>query len=114
MVEKVPAWCAGEDWCPMTAASNILGGKWRPVILSKLIEDSSGFNELRQRVNGISSKVLSENLDRLEEDGLVEREVVGQKPFRVKYSVTEAGKNLEPVLDELDKWAEQNLKPGDE
>ena len=109
--EKIPAWCAGEEWCPMTAASNILGKKWHPVILSMLIEEERGFNELKNEVKGISSKVLSENLEDLQEKNLIERTVVNEKPFRVKYSVTEVGRELSPVLEKLDEWAEKHLRP---
>jgi DNA-binding HxlR family transcriptional regulator len=111
--KQIPAWCAGEDWCSMTAASNLLGKKWHPVILSILLDRPSGFNRLKDEVEGISSKVLSESLENLQEHGLVEREVVNEQPFRVKYSLTETGRELEPVLDELRRWAEKHLKPAD-
>jgi DNA-binding HxlR family transcriptional regulator len=113
MTEQIPAWCAGEDWCPMTAVSNLLGKKWHPVILSVLIDSPAGFNRLKDEVEGISSKVLSESLEDLQEKGLVQREVVSQQPFRVKYSVTENGSDLEPVLEELNNWAREHLKPAD-
>lgn len=113
MTEQIPAWCAGEDWCPMTAASNLLGKKWHPVILSILIENSAGFNRLKDEVKGISSKVLSESLEDLQEKDLVEREVVSEKPFRVKYSATENGEELAPVLRELENWALEHLKPAE-
>jgi len=111
--EKIPAWCAGEEWCPMTEASNIIGKKWHPVILSVLIEEEKGFNEHKNSVNGISSKVLSENLEELQEKNLIHRKVVSEKPFRVKYSVTPTGKELETVLKELSKWAKKHLKPSE-
>ena len=111
--EKIPAWCAGEEWCPMTAASNIIGKKWHPVILSMLIEESKGFNELKDNVHGISSKVLSENLEDLQDKNLIERKVISEKPFRVKYSVTQTGKELGSVLRELKGWAEKHLKPSE-
>lgn len=111
--QKIPAWCAGEEWCPMTAASNILGKKWHPVIISMLIEEEKGFNELKDQVKGISSKVLSENLEDLQEKDLIERKVVNEKPFRVKYCVTETGEELGPVLNNLNEWAIKHLKPAD-
>jgi DNA-binding HxlR family transcriptional regulator len=111
--QKIPAWCAGEEWCPMTAASNLLGKKWHPVIMSMLIEEPGGFNKLKEGIEGISSKVLSESLEDLQEKNLVKREVISEQPFRVKYSVTENGEALEPVLDELRGWAREHLKPAD-
>ena len=111
--QKIPAWCAGEEWCPMTAASNLLGKKWHPVIMSILIEEPAGFNNLKDEIKGISSKVLSESLEDLQEKGLVEREVINEQPFRVKYSVTENGAALAPVLEELHSWARDHLKPAE-
>jgi len=111
--EKIPAWCAGGEWCSMTVASKVIGKKWHPVIISMLIEEEKGFNELKNNVKGISSKVLSENLEDLQDKNLIERKVVSQKPFRVKYSVTQTGKELTPVLEELGKWAEKHLKPSE-
>ena len=111
--QKIPTWCAGEDWCPVTAASNLLGKKWHPVILSVLTESPAGFNKLQDEVKGISSKVLSESLEDLQEHGLVQREVVNEQPFRVKYSLTETGRELQPALNELQKWAKKHLKPAD-
>lgn len=108
---KISAECAGDEWCEITAASNLLGKKWHPVILSILVDNPSGFNDLKQQINGVSSKVLSESLDNLQEHGLVTREVVNDQPFRVKYSVTEPAKELEPVLSNLEDWAEKHLKP---
>jgi len=109
--DKIPAWCAGEEWCPMTAASNIIGKKWHPVIISMLLDDERGFNELKNEVKGISGKVLSENLEELQEKNLVKKKVVSEKPLRVKYSLTSTGRSLGPVLDELNDWAVEHLKP---
>lgn len=97
----------------MTAASNLLGKKWHPVIISMLVESPAGFNQLKEDVNGISSKVLSESLEDLQEKGLVEREVVSEQPYRVEYSLTENGRELKPVLKELESWARNHLKPAD-
>lgn len=69
-----------------------------------------GFNELKEEVDGVSSKVLSESLDDLEEKGLVNREVVSEKPVRVKYSLTEKGKGLETVIAEMASWGRDNLE----
>ncbi len=108
---KIKAKCAGDEWCEMTAASNLLGKKWHPVILSLLVDNPLGFNDLKEQIEGVSSKVLSESLDNLQEHGLVERDVVSDQPFRVKYSATKPAKELEPVLNNLEDWAEKYLKP---
>ncbi|EGQ43745.1 MAG: putative transcriptional regulator [Candidatus Nanosalina sp. J07AB43] len=92
---KIPVSCAGEEWCPLTATANILSKKWHPVIINELLEsESMGFNELKDRVGGISSKVLSESLGDLEDKQVVNREVISEKPFRVKYTLTDIGKDF--------------------
>lgn len=109
--DKIPVSCAGEDWCPLTATANILSKKWHPVIINELLEsESMGFNELKDRVGGISSKVLSESLGDLEDKQVVNREVISEKPFRVKYTLTDIGKDLEPILDDMRSWGKENLR----
>ena len=109
--DKIPVSCAGEDWCPLTATANILSKKWHPVIINELLESKSmGFNELKDRVGGISSKVLSESLGDLEDKQVVNREVISEKPFRVKYTLTDIGKDLEPILDDMQSWGKENLR----
>ena len=109
--EKLPTWCSGEDWCPLTATTNIISKKWHPVIIHRLLEEGgTGFNQLKKDVGGISSKVLSESLEDLEEKNIVKREVISEKPFRVKYSLTDRGHQLETAINELIKWGEDNLK----
>lgn len=109
--EKLSVWCAGEEWCPITTTASLIGKKWHPVIVHRLLEHGpSGFNELKEDVDGISSKVLSDSLDDLGEKGLVEREVISEQPFRVNYSLTERGASLEPVITEMAKWGEKHLE----
>jgi DNA-binding HxlR family transcriptional regulator len=69
-----------------------------------------GFNELKDRVGGISSKVLSESLGDLEDKQVVNREVISEKPFRVKYTLTDIGKDLEPILSDMQSWGKENLR----
>lgn len=108
--ERLPTWCAGEGWCPMVAASSVLGRKWHPVILHRLLEHGPlGFGELDGRIQGISGKVLSESLDDLEEKGLVERSVIDTKPVRVEYSLTTHGRGLRDAIEELHGWGEEYL-----
>ena len=109
--EKVPVKCAGEDWCPLTATAGMMSKKWHPVIIHRLLETGAmGFNDLKDEVGGISSKVLSESLEDLGEKGIVNREVISEKPFRVKYTLTEIGHELEPTVKEMIKWGQDNLR----
>lgn len=107
---KIPAWCEGEDWCGVTAAANMIGKKWHPVILHRLLDGGMGFNDLKNSIPGITSKVLSESLDDLREKRLVKKHVLQEKPKKVRYELTENGENLRPVLEALQKWAKENLE----
>lgn len=112
MTEKqaMPVWCAGNKWCPITATAKLIGKKWHPVIIHRLLEvEPVGFNALKDEVDGISSKVLSESLDDLQEKDLVEREIVSEKPVRVNYTLTDRGRDLKPVIVEMKNWADQNI-----
>lgn len=107
--ERLAVWCAGEEWCPVTATATILGKKWHPVIVHRLLDEPMGFNALKRAVDGVSSKVLSDALENLEERGLVERRVVSEKPFRVEYRLTDRGESLEPVVREMQAWGQEYL-----
>ena len=113
--EELEVWCAGEEWCPVTTTASLIGKKWHPVIVHRLLRSGpSGFNELQENVDGISSKVLSDSLDDLEENQLVDRDIVSEKPFRVQYSLTEYGESLEPVIDEMEQWGKTYLTEPDD
>jgi DNA-binding HxlR family transcriptional regulator len=109
-VEQLEVWCAGQEWCPVTTTASLIGKKWHPVIVHRLLEHGpSGFNELQENVDGISSKVLSDSLDDLEENRLVEREIISEKPFRVHYSLTHHGESLQPVIYAMRDWGMEYL-----
>lgn len=84
----------------LTDVSTLLGRKWHLVILASLFDAGpQGFSALQRRIDGISSKVLSESLQDLERRGLVDRRVVSDKPFRVEYSLTDRGRDLRPFVE---------------
>jgi DNA-binding HxlR family transcriptional regulator len=110
--DKLEVWCVGDDWCPVTTTATLIGKKWHPVIVHRLlVTGPQGFNALKEDVDGISSKVLSDSLSDLEEAGLVDREIVSEKPFRVEYSLTERGEDLEDVILGMAEWGEKHLMP---
>jgi DNA-binding HxlR family transcriptional regulator len=115
-LEELEVWCAGEEWCPITTTSSLIGKKWHPVIVHRLLEHGpSGFNELQEDVDGISSKVLSDSLEDLEDNRLVDREIISEKPFRVHYSLTGYGESLETVIHAMRDWGSEYLtEPEDE
>lgn len=112
--DRLEVWCAGEEWCPVTTTATLIGKKWHPVIIHRLLEEGpSGFNELKTAVDGISSKVLSESLEDLEEHSLVHREIVNEKPVRVEYSLTPLGRSLDPVIRSMGEWGKTYLTAPD-
>jgi DNA-binding HxlR family transcriptional regulator len=87
----------------MTRTMGVLGGKWKPIIISYLTQPRR-FGQLVQRMSLISRKVLTEQLRELEEDGIVRREAFAEVPPRVEYSLTAHGQALLPILAQLCAW----------
>jgi len=113
--ESISVWCAGEEWCPITTTATLVGKKWHPVIVHRLLREGPlGFNDLKEEVDGISSKVLSDSLEDLEEKGLVDRAIVSEKPFRVEYSLTERGEALEDVIVAMRDWGQAHFVPAED
>lgn len=111
----IQVWCAGEEWCPVTSTMNLIGKKWHPVILHRLLDQGPlGFTALQNEVDGVSSKVLSDALDDLKEKRLVNREIVNEKPVRVEYSLTELGRSLKPVIFSIRDWGIEYLEPAED
>jgi len=100
----------GEDSRPLMTTAQVLGRKWHPVIVHELLETGPcGFNDLRASIDDISGKMLSESLKDLEERGLVDREVVSDRPFRVVYDLTARGEALAPVIRAMVSWGSEHL-----
>lgn len=97
---------AMEDECDVniTETLRVIGGKWKLSLLWAIHDCSMRFNEFRRRLPGISQKMLTQQLRELEEEGLVQRRVIPEKPPKVEYSLTEYGKTLRPLFDVLDEW----------
>lgn len=87
----------------------VIGGKWKALILWALSGRPLRFGELRRQVAGISEKMLIQQLRELEADGLVNREVFHQVPPRVDYSLTELGRSLNDALTPLCRWGEAHM-----
>lgn len=93
--------------CPLVHAMNMLGGKWKPVILHMLSGGVRRFGELQRGIPPISQKMLTQQLRELEADGVVHREVYAQVPPKVEYRLTHAGGELLPILDALYRWGSE-------
>lgn len=91
--------------CPVATAVNLIGNKWKPLIIRNLLQGAQRYKYLEYGIKGISSKVLTENLKQLENAGLVKREVFSDEiPIRVEYSLTELGEKMRPVINALADW----------
>jgi len=105
----------GSGQSPLTVTAEIVGKKWHPRIVVELLHNGPlGFNDLKDRVDGISDKVLSESLDDLQERRIVDRTVIDDKPVRVEYSLTGWGEQLELVVTAMDDWGQRYLDAMDE
>ncbi|HZP51404.1 helix-turn-helix domain-containing protein [Actinocrinis sp.] len=91
-------------YCAVELAVDVIGGKWRPVILAHLKEGVHRYGELRRRIPDMSEKMLAQRLRELQDDGLVERIDYQAKPAHVEYRLTEEGRSLAPVLQALYDW----------
>jgi DNA-binding HxlR family transcriptional regulator len=107
---KMPEWCESQEWCPITVTSELLGRKWHPVIIHRLLQKPMGFNELQREVHHISDKVLSDSLEDLQDKGIVQKEIVSQSPKKVNYSLTESGRSLEKVIQHMFDWGKENAE----
>jgi DNA-binding HxlR family transcriptional regulator len=93
--------------CPIARTLDIVGERWTFLILRDLYFGATKFSELQSSVRGIPARILSERLKKLEEHGLVEREVYSEHPLRAEYRLTELGRSLRPVLSALAEWGAQ-------
>lgn len=90
--------------CPMEMTIDLIGGKWKALLLWHLSQGVLRFNELARIFPDMSQKMLTQQLRDLEEDGLLQRTVYPQIPPKVEYALTEFGSTLIPVLQEMNKW----------
>ncbi|MEH6942544.1 winged helix-turn-helix transcriptional regulator [Bacillus sp. JJ722] len=93
------------------ATLEVVGGKWKPIILCHLIHHGKiRTNEFRRLIPGISQKMLTNQLRELEQSGLINRKVFNQVPPKVEYSLTPYGQEMEPVLNLLCTWGENHIE----
>ena len=93
--------------CPVEATLQLIGDKWKVLILRDLMNGTKRFGELKKGINGVSQKVLTSNLRTMETNGLVSRKVYAEVPPKVEYTLTETGYSLKPVLDVMTVWGEE-------
>jgi len=104
----MPRFDALSATCPARAILASVANKWTVLVLSVLTEDTTRFNELRRRVQGVTQKGLTQTLRELERLGLVSRRIYAEVPPRVEYSLTPLGHSLVKVLDNIKEWTESH------
>lgn len=96
--------------CPVEMTLQLIGDKWKVLIIRDLLDGTKRFNELMRSVTGITQKVLTSNLRSMENDGLLTRKVYPEVPPKVEYTLTGTGYSLKPILDSMVVWGTEYKK----
>lgn len=90
--------------CPVATTVELIGSKWKLLVLRNLLVRPWRFNELKKSLDGISQKVLTDTLRSLETDGIIVRTAYPEVPPRVEYSLSELGESMRPILKSMEAW----------
>ncbi|MCI0768104.1 winged helix-turn-helix transcriptional regulator [Bacillus sp. TL12] len=96
------------EGCPVETTLDVIGGKWKGILLYHLIDDKKRFNEFRKLYPRLTQRMLTLQLRELERDGIIHREVYKEVPPKVEYSLTEFGRSLEPIILLMKDWGEKH------
>lgn len=96
--------------CPVEMTLQLIGDKWKILIMRDLLTGTKRFGELKKSLGNITQKVLTSNLRAMEESGLLIRKVYAQVPPKVEYTLTETGYSLKPILDSMYAWGDEYKK----
>ena len=100
--------CPCQQKCPLSAALEIIGGKWKIPILCSLYNDGpTRYNALRKKIKGVTNTMLASSLKELEADGLILRTQYNEMPLRVEYELTKNTNRLIPILGSLSAWGKE-------
>ena len=92
--------------CPVATTVQLIGNKWKLLIIRNLLMRPWRFNEMQRSLEGISQKVLTDSLRSLEADGIITRTVYPEVPPRVEYALSDLGESMRPILDSMQVWGE--------
>ena len=101
--EEIPA-------CPVATTVQMIGSKWKLLIMRNLLARPWRFNELKRDLKGISQKVLTDSLRSMEADGIITRTVYPEVPPRVEYALSELGESMRPIMDAMEIWGTEYQK----
>lgn len=90
--------------CPVTTTVQMIGSKWKLLIMRNLLARPWRFNELKKDLEGISQKVLTDSLRSMENDGIITRTVYPEAPPRVEYALSELGESMRPIMNSMEAW----------
>ena len=90
--------------CPEATTVQLIGSKWKLLILRNLLQRPWRFNEMRKTLEGISQKVLTDSLRSMEADGLITRTVYPEVPPRVEYALSDLGQSMRPIIKAMEEW----------
>ena len=90
--------------CPVATTVQLIGSKWKLLILRNLLARPWRFNELRKSLEGVSQKVLTDSLRSMEEDGIITRTVYPEVPPRVEYALSELGESMRPIIKAMEEF----------
>lgn len=97
-----------EKSCPVTATMQVLGGKWKAILINAIYHTSPArFGELKRSIKGITQSMLTQQLRELEDDGIISRKIYAEIPPKVEYTLTEFGLTLSPIMQSMAKWGEE-------
>lgn len=96
--------------CPVATTVQLIGNKWKLLIIRNLLVRPWRFNELQKSLDGISQKVLTDSLRSLEADGIITRTIYAEVPPRVEYALSELGESMRPILDAMEIWGKAYQK----
>ena len=96
--------------CPVATTVQLIGSKWKLLILRNLMDRPWRFNELKKSLEGVSQKVLTDSLRSLENDGIITRTVYPEVPPRVEYALSDIGESMRPILTSMKEWGDNYKK----
>jgi len=100
--------------CPVERTLEVIGGRWKVLILRELFPGVKRFGQLHRALHGITQKMLTQQLRELEQDGIIHREIYPQIPPKVEYSLTPLGESLKPIIDAMHEWGMRHLVHSDQ